>query len=100
MFNKCSSLTTLNLSNFNTNNVTNISFMFCDCSSLTSLNLSNFNTNNVTNMSWMFYYCSSLTSLNLSNFNNVNNVESMFYGVNREKCKLICENERILKEFN
>ena len=50
MFNKCSSLTSLNLSNFNTNNVTNMDSMFNKCSSLTSLNLSNFNTNNVTNM--------------------------------------------------
>ena len=32
--------------------------MFYNCSSLTSLNLSNFNTNNVTNMSDMFSYCS------------------------------------------
>ena len=38
--------------------------MFCDYSSLTSLNLSNFNTNNVTDMSYMFSKCSSLTSLN------------------------------------
>ena len=29
--------------------------MFSKCSSLTSLNLSNFNTNNVKNMSGMFY---------------------------------------------
>ena len=50
MFFKCSSLTSLNLSNFNTNNVTNMSYMFNKCSKLTSLNLSNFNTNNVTNM--------------------------------------------------
>ena len=38
--------------------------MFSECSSLTSLNLSNFNTNNVEDMSEMFYGCSSLTSLN------------------------------------
>ena len=31
-----------------------MSYMFYKCSSLTSLNLSNFNTNNVTNMSGMF----------------------------------------------
>ena len=54
MFAGCSSLTSLNLSNFNTNNVNNMSFMFAGCSSLTSLNLSNFNTNNVNNMSNMF----------------------------------------------
>ena len=38
--------------------------MFCRCSSLTSLNLSNFNTNNVKDMNHMFSFCSSLTSLN------------------------------------
>ncbi len=38
--------------------------MFLGCSSLTSLNLSNFNTNNVKEMSKMFSGCSSLTSLN------------------------------------
>ena len=52
-----------------------MSYMFSYCSSLTSLTLSNFNTNNGNNMSCMFSYCS-LTSLNLSNFNthNVNNM--------------------------
>ena len=37
--------------------------MFFRCSSLTSLNLSNFNTNNVKDMSWMFDGCFRLTSL-------------------------------------
>ena len=68
MFYICSSLTSLDLSNFNTANVTNMRSMFDHCSSLTSLNLSNFITDNVTNMNYMFSYCSSLTSLNLSNF--------------------------------
>ena len=31
-----------------------MSFMFSYCHSLTSLNLSNFNTNNVYNIGWMF----------------------------------------------
>ena len=59
--------------------------MFCDCNKLTSLNLSNFNTNNVNNMSCMFNNCSSLTSLNLSNFNtnNVNNMSCMFDCLNK-----------------
>ena len=46
-----------------------MSGMFSRCSSLKELNLSNFNTNNVTNMRYMFYECSSLKELNLSNFN-------------------------------
>ena len=58
MFIGCSSLTTINISNFNTNNVTDMSHMFNGCSSLKELNLSNFNTNNVTNMGYMFSGCS------------------------------------------
>ena len=57
MFYNCSSLTSLNLSNFSTNNVINMIRMFCDCSSLNSLILSNFNTNNVKDMSSMFFKC-------------------------------------------
>ena len=60
MFSGCWSLTNINLSNFNTNNVTNMSDMFRECSSLTNINLSNFNTNNVTNMWGMFYECKKL----------------------------------------
>ena len=48
--------------------IKNISYMLYECSSLTYLNLSNFNTNNVQNMSGIFSECSSLTSLNLSYF--------------------------------
>ena len=44
MFNKCSSLQRLNLSNFNTNNVTNMSYMFNECRSLKELDISYFNT--------------------------------------------------------
>ena len=43
--------------------------MFCCCSSLKELNLSNFNTKNVNNMSRMFWYCISLKELDISNFN-------------------------------
>ena len=56
VFHFCRSLTILNLSNFNTKNVKNMSRMFYKCSSLTNLNLSNFKTNNVNNMSYMFSY--------------------------------------------
>ena len=56
MFYNCYCLTSLNLSNFNTNNVNNMSYMFSGCSSLTDLNLSNFNTNNVEKMNKMFYH--------------------------------------------
>ena len=39
--------------------------MFSGCSSLTNLNLSNFNTNNVTNMGCMFFECKNLTNNNI-----------------------------------
>ena len=42
--------------------------LFDGCSSLKELDLSNFNTNNVTDMSYMFYECSLLKELNLNNF--------------------------------
>jgi len=58
MFSGCSSLKELNLSNFNTNNVTDMRSMFSGCSSLKELNLSNFNNNNVNDMTDMFYECS------------------------------------------
>jgi len=83
MFYSCSSLTNINLSNFNTQNVTNMDSMFCDCSSLTNINLSNFNTQKGNNMSYMFYDCSSLTNVNLSNnfkTQNVINMLCMFCG--------------------
>ena len=76
LFYNCSSLTSLNLSNFNCNNATDMRSLFYNCTSLISLNLSNFNTNNVNNMCYMFYNCSSLISLDLSNFN-TNNVKDM-----------------------
>ena len=82
MFYECSSLTKMDLSNFNTNNVTNMRCMFYGCSSLTKIDLSNFNTNNVTDMLGMFKECASLTNIDLSNFNTnkVTNMASMFYG--------------------
>ena len=82
MFSDCSTLSSLDLSNFNTAIVTNMSYMFNGCSALSSLDLSNFNTAIVTNMSYMFSDCSTLSSLDLSNFNTaiVTNMSYMFNG--------------------
>ena len=68
MFNGCSALSSLDLSNFNTAIVTNMSYMFFNCANLSSLDLSNFNTAIVSDMSLMFGSCSTLSSLDLSNF--------------------------------
>lgn len=78
MFDNCLSLTTLDLSNFDTSNVTNMSYMFSKCQSLISLDLSNFDTSKVTDMSYMFSYCSRLISLDLSSFD-TSNVTDMSY---------------------
>ncbi len=80
LFKNLSSLTTIDLSYFDTSNVTNMSGMFQGCSSLTTLDVSNFNTSKVTDMSWMFS-SNGLTSLDLSNFDtsNVTTMASMFY---------------------
>ena len=82
MLSGCSSLTDLDLSNFNTKNVTDMSCMFSGCSSLKKLDFSNFKTDNVIDMSGMLSGCSSLTDLDLSNFNTkkVTNMSQMFSG--------------------
>ena len=82
IFSNCSSLTTIDLSSFNTKKITafggsSSGAMFSDCSSLTTLDLSSFDTSKVTNMNGMFNNCSSLTNLDLSNFN-TSNVTQMF----------------------
>ena len=82
MFNNCSSLTSLDVTHFNTANVTNMRNMFSGCSSLTSLDVTHFNTANVMKMNGMFSYSVALTSLYLTNFNTekVTNMEDMFSG--------------------
>ena len=82
MFYDMRSLTTLNISNFDTSQVTNMRDMFSNMRNLTSLNLTNFNTSKVTDMRAMFASMYNLTSLNLTNFDTsqVTDMRSMFYG--------------------
>ena len=70
--------TTLDLSNFDTSNVTTMNGMF-NQSKATVIVISNFNTSKVTNMQTMFYRSKAKT-LNLSNFDtsNVTDMGSMF----------------------
>lgn len=82
MFNKCSELTSLDVTNFNTAKVTDMSYMFSSCKSLTSLDVTKFDTRNVTTMEGMFSSCSKLPSLDVTNFNTVNvkKMSRMFTG--------------------
>ena len=68
LFGGCYSLTSLNISNFNTQNVHNMHSMFSDCYSLTSLDISNFNIQNIENMDYMFHNCFSLTFIDITSF--------------------------------
>ena len=67
MFYKCQKLTELNLSNFKTEKVKNMPYMFSYCNMLEKLDLSNFNTMKVKNMSGMFSGCSMLQTIYVSN---------------------------------
>lgn len=71
----------IDVSNFDTSKVTDMSRMFYDLRNITSLDLSNFDTSKVTTMNRMFSGMSNLTSLDLSNFDTskVTTMYSMFY---------------------
>ena len=82
MFYGCRALSKLDLTDFKTGQVTTMENMFCICSTLETLDVSSFNTENVTTMLGMFNNCSSLRSLDLSSFNTrkVANMQDMFQG--------------------
>ncbi len=73
-----SQATKLNVSNFDTHNVTDMGGMFYD-SAVTTIDVSKFDTSKVTNMGGMFYNSKTVT-LDLSSFNtrNVTNMMNMF----------------------
>ena len=62
----CTNLISLDLSQWNTTNVTNMSSMFSGCSHLITLDVSGWDTSAVINMQYMFKDCSSLTTLDVS----------------------------------
>ena len=80
MFYGCRALSKLVLTDFKTGQVSTMESMFCNCSTLKTLDVSSFNTENVTTMVGMFNNCSSLRSLDLTGFNtaNVTGMSSMF----------------------
>ena len=81
LFNMCSNLIDINLSNFKMENVTDTSFMFNKCEMLEKINLSNLNTQ-VTITTNMFFECKKLKNINLNNFTKqtVKECGHMFYG--------------------
>ena len=87
MFNNCTSLTSLDLSHLDTKVAINISYMFSNSSALKTLDLSKMNTQSVAHMDGMFMGCSSIQSLDLSKFvtKNVETADKMFYGCSNLK---------------
>jgi surface protein len=76
----CPYLKKIDLSNFNTENVTDMQFMFWDAEKVEEIDLTNLKTDKVTNFSYMFNACLKLTSLDLRSFNtkNASKYEYMF----------------------
>ena len=74
--------TNLDLSKFNTSEITNMSFMFANCCNLKSLNLFSFNTNKITDMDNMFYDCINLETLK------VGSDYLQFFSINRALLKI------------
>ena len=95
MFNGCKLLNEINLSNINTQNVTDMNCFFYGCESLKNLDVSKLNTEKVTSMIGMFYECKSLKNIDVSNFNTekVIYMNGLFFG-----CELL--NEINVTNFN
>ena len=66
MFYNCQHFTALDIANFNTGVVIDMSGMFTKCLNLTLLNIENFDTSKVVSVRYMFYNCKSLTTIYIS----------------------------------
>lgn len=82
MFRDSFGLPELDVSKLNTANVTDMSYMFAGCSQLKRLDVSGFKTENVTDMGEMFFNCMAIKSLDVSGFNteNVTDMNKLFDG--------------------
>ena len=82
MFSGCDALTYLDLSNLNSNTITDMSSMFSGCKLLQKIIFLDFKTEKVTDMSYLFSGCKSLENIDLSDFNTekVTNMSNMFSG--------------------
>ena len=91
MFYDCRKIIEADLSNFDSQNVTDLSFMFAECLYLKNIYLTNFNTKKVTNMTSMFEDCDELKEIDLCYFDMINDVkaDNMFeYCTNLKKIKI------------
>jgi len=87
-FEGCTNIISLDLSNFDSRNITNMKCMLSGCQKLKEIKgLNHLITNKVTSMKAMFQNCHEITFLDLSNFDtsNVTNMSFMFTGCNSLK---------------
>ena len=93
MFYNCRSLTTLDLSHFDTSNVTNMAWMFSNCNSLTTMDLSHFDMSNVTNMKYMFSNCTNLKTITMKGCSQetINKIKTQLSEDGVTGCQIITE---------
>ena len=84
MFSECSNLESLDLRNLQLSSVTSFNSMFQSCNKLKSIDLSNLDASSVITMAGMFSHCTSLTYINLSNLKlgAVKDMSYLFYQCN------------------
>ena len=82
LFLGCSSLTSVDISNFKFDNLYGMYSFFYGCTSLTSIDFSNHEAPNLVEMHLIFYGCTSLVTVDLSNFNSpkLTYINSLFNG--------------------
>ena len=82
MFDGATGLTTAKIDNWNLRSLTNMSCMFQRCGELTDVDVSKWNTSNVTDISWMFNGCEKINNLDVSKWNtsNVTDMSATFQG--------------------
>ncbi|MEE1499504.1 MAG: BspA family leucine-rich repeat surface protein, partial [Enterococcus hirae] len=71
-FDQTENLIHLDLSSFDTSNVVDMSGMFSRCTKVQSIDLSSFDTSNVVNMNRMFFACNELITLDIAHFDTSN----------------------------
>ena len=73
MFRDCTTITEIDLSNFDDSQLTQMKYMFRGCISLKKIEMSNIKGNKVTDAGYLFSWCNKLETLDLANFQAPNN---------------------------
>ena len=94
IFQNCNKLESLDITGWDTANVTNMGAMFAGCSNLVELDVSNLNTSNVSIINYIFDNMYSLQTINLSNFNlsKIGNNQINLFGYNTKPKTIIMDN--------